>query len=513
MKYIVNLLIIIGMFFLLPVHTVHAFTYSLQDSGCTNGGYASDNANFQIVGSQLQTAAQFDYETKSSYTICIRTTDGSSNTYDEAFTITVNDLSDTSTGGGTTGGGVSVVEPVATTVPTTAPTVTPTTTPTVTPTATPTLTPTPTATATPTATPTLTPTPTTTPTTTPTLTPTPKKQFYPPNMGDLNGDGKVEVVGLNEKGEIYSYTYNQTTWNNIPGYLSQVVIADMDGDGRDDIVGSANSSGWVYMTTDLGQNWKWEGGQLKTLAVADINGDSRLDILGCTNNAEVWYTLNAMDTEPIWYYMSGNLTKLVVADTDNDGKKEVFGINENGEGELKGSIWYTLNPTALMPKWNRILGTLSDLSVGDINGDSKVDIVGINKYGIDDYEGSVWYILNPTETDLMWNRVEGKLSYLSVGDINGDGRFDLIGLNGYGEGEFEGSVWYIAQSINGGWIQIEGKLSDLTVGDMDGDGKADLIGINGYGIGELKNTVYYMPSPFSNAPTTWIQIFGYLSEF
>jgi len=66
-------------------------TYSL-----VAGAGDTDNASFQIVGDQLQTNAVFDYETQNSFSIRIRTTDdGAGNlTYEEIFTITVNDLNE-----------------------------------------------------------------------------------------------------------------------------------------------------------------------------------------------------------------------------------------------------------------------------------------------------------------------------------------------------------------------------------------------------------------------------------
>jgi len=74
------------------------FTYSLVNGGASCPG--TDNTSFQIgIGSlsdQLQSAEPFDYETKNSYTICIRTTDSASNTFDKQFTITVLDADDPS---------------------------------------------------------------------------------------------------------------------------------------------------------------------------------------------------------------------------------------------------------------------------------------------------------------------------------------------------------------------------------------------------------------------------------
>jgi hypothetical protein len=74
-------------------------TYSL-----VAGSGSTDNASFQIVGSQLQTAASFDFETKNSYSIRIRSTDSGGLSVEEEFTIAVTDVNEgpTLTAGGAT---------------------------------------------------------------------------------------------------------------------------------------------------------------------------------------------------------------------------------------------------------------------------------------------------------------------------------------------------------------------------------------------------------------------------
>jgi hypothetical protein len=52
------------------VDTGSTFTYSL-----VSGSGDTDNSSFQIVNGQLQTNASFDFETKSSYSIRVRSTD------------------------------------------------------------------------------------------------------------------------------------------------------------------------------------------------------------------------------------------------------------------------------------------------------------------------------------------------------------------------------------------------------------------------------------------------------
>ncbi len=67
------------------------YTYTL-----VSGDGDTDNASFTITNSDLSTAASFDFETKSSYSIRIMTDDGSL-TREEIFTITVSDVSEAPT--------------------------------------------------------------------------------------------------------------------------------------------------------------------------------------------------------------------------------------------------------------------------------------------------------------------------------------------------------------------------------------------------------------------------------
>ncbi len=65
------------------------FTYSL-----VAGTGSTDNAAFSIVGNQLRINNSPDFETKSSYSIRVRTTDQGGLTFESPFTITVNDLAE-----------------------------------------------------------------------------------------------------------------------------------------------------------------------------------------------------------------------------------------------------------------------------------------------------------------------------------------------------------------------------------------------------------------------------------
>jgi hypothetical protein len=87
-----------------PVGTVVAtFTTTDVDGGPTytymlvSGEGDSDNVSFTIVGSTLKTNALFNYETKSSYSILVRTNDGHGGTFERQFTIDVTDVNEAPT--------------------------------------------------------------------------------------------------------------------------------------------------------------------------------------------------------------------------------------------------------------------------------------------------------------------------------------------------------------------------------------------------------------------------------
>ncbi len=78
---------VIGSFATTDEDAGQAHTYSLV-SGTDDTG----NASFSITGSQLKTAAVLDFETQNSYTIRVQTSDGNGGSYEEVFTININDL-------------------------------------------------------------------------------------------------------------------------------------------------------------------------------------------------------------------------------------------------------------------------------------------------------------------------------------------------------------------------------------------------------------------------------------
>src|SRR5207249_3225761 len=82
---------------------VGAFSTTDQDTGDTvtyllgGGTGATDNASFTITGNTLKTAASFDFEAKSSYSIRVRSTDAGGLSFEKVFTIGVTNVNEAPT--------------------------------------------------------------------------------------------------------------------------------------------------------------------------------------------------------------------------------------------------------------------------------------------------------------------------------------------------------------------------------------------------------------------------------
>ena len=74
------------------IDTGDTHTYTL-----VSGIGSTDNSSFTIVGNQLKATAVFDFETKTSYSIRVKSTDAGGLTFEKVFTITVNNVNEAPT--------------------------------------------------------------------------------------------------------------------------------------------------------------------------------------------------------------------------------------------------------------------------------------------------------------------------------------------------------------------------------------------------------------------------------
>jgi hypothetical protein len=268
-------------------------------------------------------------------------------------------------------------------------------------------------------------------------------------------------------------------------YPTSIVAADFNGDGKPDLaVSNAQSSNISILLgkgdgTFLPQTTVDVGSHPVSLVAADFNGDGKLDLALCSYSVESYPTLavllgNGDGTFQPSLNTTEGCTFLVVADFNRDGKPDLLNVDldveillGNGDGTFQVSYSYGSD----------VLLTVG--AVGDFNGDGKPDAV-VQGEECDEYCFDDLYVLlgNGDGTfSLVFDQPYVGPYFLAVGNLNGDGKQDLMGADGANVevalGNGDGTFTYIAS-------YPAGRATWLSKGDFNGDGKLD-VAANGPG--------------------------------
>jgi len=347
---------------------------------------------------------------------------------------------------------------------------------------------------------------------------------------DLNTDGKLDLAITSNGGTIQvlngngdgtfqpPVSYPPGTGNSVTNG-SPIVAADLNGDGKPDLIVSGTLDGFngaaILLNNGTGgfnpsASYTAGGWQYAPIDVADFNGDGKKDLIlvsGCPqyplmdnncpdgtltvllgNGDGTLRGATYLDTGAASGISASGLA-VAAADFNGDGIQDLiypacstsdacassgFALQlANGAGGYKAPVLFTA----------AVRGARF-LTVGDFNGDGKPDVAVFNDSDLSATASSVSIFLNTGNGNfaapVVYESGGSTPATITLGDFNGDGKLDIAlleydsssqGETGILLGNGDGTFHNVITAPTGGGNQALW----LAAADFNGDGKKDLV--------------------------------------
>jgi len=344
-------------------------------------------------------------------------------------------------------------------------------------------------------------------------------QFEPPKVypvganpnsvvvADVNGDGKLDLVTGNAtlaKPNIFNIsvllgngdgTFQPAITSAVPFDPSQLVVADMNGDGIPDLVMTAQSdlslSGSVIVMLGDGKGRfghpasYYAGGAAFYLAVGDVNHDGKLDVVvtNVTNVSTPSIAVllgngNGSLQAPVFYYPPAP-NYIILADFNKDGYLDIAAtdallVNEfsqvdvllnNGDGTFGQYVQYTSDAPG-------------PLAAADVNKDGNIDLVTATSNG-DEFSTDLGNGNGTFQPSIFSHDNTLNIEGLVLQDFNNDGILDLVCTSGptgfvyFSKGTGSGTFLQSLKMSSGGK-----EPTSIAAADFNHDGKMDFVVAN-----------------------------------
>jgi hypothetical protein len=231
---------------------------------------------------------------------------------------------------------------------------------------------------------------------------------YQIGVGDFNNDGKVDIIGNNGTGIYIAFNISTGPGNfnftnriyitNVGYRCTGIQVADVDGDGKTDFLGSqgnGNRAVSIRNTTANGsftpsfespEYWNSGGSYPYRSMIADFDKDGKIDFTSCnysgTTNTAIWR--NTSTVGDISFATTVNISsptnnyRIGVGDVDGDGYPDIvtksLGVNVfsvyRNTSTAAGAISFA--PRFDYTSSNR--AEVSGIAIGDLDGDFVPDI-------------------------------------------------------------------------------------------------------------------------------------------
>ncbi|MDI1247089.1 MAG: VCBS repeat-containing protein [Rhodoferax sp.] len=291
------------------------------------------------------------------------------------------------------------------------------------------------------------------------------------SVGDINGDGHLDLViatphalpiqvnTISDSGGIsllrqdaaHPGSFLTSQWLVTGGLADDAAIAYLDGDGLADLIVadavSVNARALMLQQNPAAPGTflapvslpTGSGGGSDDVTVADINGDGRTDmVLAAENSIVVFYQKATGGFEPAAVFGAGISTQgVAVADLNGDGRADLVAVNagyapSGGSGGASVSILLQSSPGSFVATQISVADGARRVAIGDLNQDGIPDMSVVSMVYQNLHSPSRVSVLLQSAVSRGQFTVAGVYtgpdpgSFIAIGDMNGDGRNDLV---------------------------------------------------------------------------------------
>jgi hypothetical protein len=310
--------------------------------------------------------------------------------------------------------------------------------------------------------------------------------------GGVSNVATFEVTLPSPSVALYSTTTTETKSCN-KTVLQPQLVADFNGDGKQDVAGTVCDGGYLYVSLGNGDGTFQAPVYTALLPspsyviAADFNGDGKMDLATINDENNVAVLLGNGDGtfQPAKNFLTSiGAGFLAAADVNGDGKLDLMisAGTDNVIDVLLGNGDGTFQPYIASPTGG--VGPYL-IALGDFNGDGKLDVAVTESSS---YEVTV--LFGNGDGTFSYNADYFSSFYVTAAvDMNGDGILDLVGIGEplaggntgigimYGNpgGTFENPVFVSTPTTQDQYYNVFG------IADMNGDGKLDFWAIGSAG--------------------------------
>ena len=251
-------------------------------------------------------------------------------------------------------------------------------------------------------------------------------------VADLDGDGRDDLVATTSSGMsvVFSVSASTPALEHLssdvkPGWLAS---GDINADGADEIV--VGNDVWIQVFEGASDRVLRRGRAIRIPtayggAIADLDGDGRGELITSSAGPVVLgfsEDLRKAERRPYRYRFRPIDHKLVVADIDGDGIVDVSALSAGGADGLL--VWPGLGASNLgaartwwRPSGNR---TVRDYVVADLDGDGRADVADVSD------APTVDIMLGHGQAAHAPGSPLRRMDTVSVADLDDDGHLDVV---------------------------------------------------------------------------------------